>query len=436
MNMQEFLSMESGDVLVDVEVPEVAEVTEGEVLEAEAVFEETVEEETEEDQEDLIVEEGTAQAEDLVESMENFIQILEHGIETQQYSPQFAATVHVALEQYNEAMGIQVPAVSLENYSHDNLADFYVASLEDMANKLNDIGQVVDTAIPKMISRMVGAKVEARRTKAANAIQTRADAVLNSLPTTRGKVEVSIKGLERALGVSGSVPTNITGAASANLKAVGELAKVSSGVLSYLNNISGTLHKAVSYIRDKNPDEAEAVTNGMTLKTPFDSLSSALTSGSGLLGNKRVLLGDAPSSGQGPEWFKAHTKRKGPKFEKIKVGASPATVSLSAADIRNLLKTVKTQAALLERTNSEVTRALRGSKIVSTQESMTRLLNEGNARRKYFGKNPTVQAARLFYRRQAFKLNDLVKMTFSHGFESANALVRLAERAAKQIGNE
>lgn len=436
VNLKNFLSMEQDDS-TDLEIPEVVPVTNEEVIEAESDFDDYEQQVVEQEQEDMVVTEGSVQAERLMESMERYIEILEHGIETRQFSPQFAASVHVAMEEYNELMDIEVAAVSLEEYGHDDLGEFYELAPEDLTSKIYDVTSAVQTAPLRLISSIVGRGVEAGRSQAAKSIITRADSILNALPSGSGSVEISAKGLGKTIGVKGSVPSNVVSAASANLKSVEELTKVSIGVVGYLNGVADTLLKAVDQIRTKNSTGAtDAIDQIARAKNPLDELSSGITDGSDLLGNKKIVVGDVPSVSPGPEWFAAHAKRKGPKLVKIKVGSSDGTISLSVQDIKSLLNSAKAQAVLLEKANREVTRALRGSKIKAFHESQVRLYNEGDLTRKFFRKNKSLQKARKYYTKQTTHLNALVKMTFRHGFESANALVRLAERAAKQIGNE
>lgn len=75
-------------------------------------------------------------------ALEHFREILQHGLETQQYSPQFAAITHVTLEAYNALFDIEIPLVSLEHYGHDTLDEFYQLALEDFTQKLTRLEAV------------------------------------------------------------------------------------------------------------------------------------------------------------------------------------------------------------------------------------------------------------------------------------------------------
>lgn len=209
------------EVEVEVEVPEVQDVSEDEEYAADA---EISEQEAVDRERQLEIEQAHVVAQETYARLDNIArhrEILEHGIEAQQYSPQFAASVQASLEEYQEIFGGDLEIASLENYGHDNLGEYYHASLEAFGNVTKKLGDVVK-AVAAKVARTKQAIGEDR--KVADALIKKIDASLNDLnAVSDSKVSVSLAGVKDRLSIDGVIKEDLAAAVKEHTASVNYL---------------------------------------------------------------------------------------------------------------------------------------------------------------------------------------------------------------------
>lgn len=207
---------------LDVVVPEQQEVSDDELYEAEDILDE-VEEEREETAASVeLYKNIETEAEEIAASVENYMEVLSLGIESGQFSPQFAAVADTELKRLSSIYGGDIATPSLEDFNHDNLGEFYAASLEGFKEVVGKVRNTVVSAAKK--SRDYVASIGTNE-KAAKALITKADAALAKLEGSEfdGK-SIALKGLGKVFTHDGQVPSNILSAINSDQKGLGVLA--------------------------------------------------------------------------------------------------------------------------------------------------------------------------------------------------------------------
>lgn len=214
--IQKYLAMEEhGDtpavnveVEVEVDVPEVQDVTEEEEYEAEEAINAQAdidhERQMELSQAESVAQETYAHLAGVARQQE----ILTHGIENAQYSPQFAASVSASLEEYRELFGDELNIASLENYGHKDLDVFYRESMEAFGDITKKLGEVVK-AVSAKIARTRAAIGEDRNI--ADSLIKKIDASLNGVADLPdGKVSISLAGVKDRIAVNGVIKDDLS----------------------------------------------------------------------------------------------------------------------------------------------------------------------------------------------------------------------------------
>lgn len=324
---------------LDVPAP-VEEVTEEQVEAAELEAEEAVEEQAAIDVE---IDEADAVAEEAEEeqvSIEEFCQVLEHGIRTKTYSPQFAAIAQSKLNKLSGIFGEQ-SQVSLENYGGDTLGDYYQVSLESFRGflkRVEDLRGRVGKFLPELLRSSKMVKGYQSRAAAAN---TKADALIKQAGELDQKA-VYKGGAPKGLSGGGD---NVLTAASNDLRLTS--ASVTKGLAAntkLVASVLSILNKAVTEGGDgkTGPIVAEAAklqpTHGAY---PQEAFSNGFLGGL-KLGNATEVAGEGADTRTA---LKVLSKGAVPSVEKTKV-EKIGDVELSKADIGKLLSMAKVFAQL------------------------------------------------------------------------------------------
>jgi len=221
----------------EVEIPEtdesvteeVVEVAQDEATDAEEVADADVE------ALDMAADAGD-EAEEAAASVEHFITVLQHGLNTKTYSPQFAATCHFEMAKMSKVLGLEKGTPSLESYDKQTLEGYYTASLESFRGflkRLTDVTTRINDFIPDLIGK--GQLVNGFKKRAA-AINSEADslgAALGSAGNGSATVKVGkdlatggdnlVNGITADLRLTTAVATKGLGANQAFIKAVADV---------------------------------------------------------------------------------------------------------------------------------------------------------------------------------------------------------------------
>lgn len=420
-----------------IEIPEAEPVTEEEVYEAEAVLEETTADQIEAEREIEEITQVQAEAESRIASLENICEVLQYGLESEQYSPQMAAVVHAALEEYSELFGEEKPKVSLENYSHDNLEEFYRLALEDFTEKLYKLGISADKAVLGALPGLVHKAKHLKRNLVASSLKKKADkllGVLSEVETTDPAV-VSLKGLKARIAVKGSVPNNIANAAKADQRVMGEILNKTVGEgLDYLDAISKVAEDSVAKIRaNKDREVGSAIEGVLKMTRPEDKIAAVAKDGSVLLGNVKIELGEIKNAEGTRDKLRAQAARPAPKFVKLDgEPTGPDELKLSKSDIAAILNLVKAYAIQMEKANDNLSSSVKNLRFDKFIESRY-IKNEGDTFRKFFGRNKELQALGELVLSYTRTVAGLYNGAFAHSTDSAKALLALAQRAVSTL---
>lgn len=325
------------NVEVEVEVPEVQDVLEEEVYEAEEVLAEVGDE-----REDLqaIRNEAVSVEQEMTEhiaSVEHYADILSHGIESGQFSPQFAASVDFALERYNNLLGGSLSAKpALEDYGHEDLQTYYETSMEafgDISKALKGAVSGIKAKVERRIHAVGGAK------KAGEAITKKADANLNALSdiTTGEKASVLLSGIVDRFNHDGKFPDSLVAAVGKDINetlAVGKAYR--KDVDTFVGDLSDVLKKAAG--TKAEDDVAKIVGELGGKKLPVDSITDKP-----LLGSKIVFDGPSVIDGNTTAESIKTVVKKGafPELETTKTQGGPKEIELTKADVTTLFTRAK-----------------------------------------------------------------------------------------------
>lgn len=327
---------------LDIEVPEVAEVSDDEVAEAEDHIEEVEEERRERAVEEERREQMIEEAQTVAASVEDYIDVLSHGIESGQFSPQFAAIAGNDLKRYSAILGMEPNAVpAFEDFTHENLDQFYTDSLEgfkEVADKVKGIASKVGESMTMFTAGLAG------NAKEAAALNTRADSLIGKLNQSDIKeVDVSLNKLGSVFSHDGKVPSNVIGALASDQKALKQIYDVVMvGNAKYYGESVAAMEKALS---DKTNGKA-AIDAFLSKNTPVGSIPSSTKTPTALLGAKVVSINKEDNSAKSVVNV---LKKEQKLFESV--NNASGTVTLNKAQVTGLLKAAKTYASMLSDLN-------------------------------------------------------------------------------------
>lgn len=293
---------------------------------------------------EAILEDGA----NMVESLENYIDVLDIGLEQGDFSKQFAAMAGTELKRVGAILGkeeTEIPA--FENYDQENLEEFYRLSLEGFKEAVVSVKQSLAN-VAKGASNYLSEL--GTNEKAAKALTTRADAVLGKLSGFDGKRSVPLSGLGKTFTAKGTAPANLLQAINGDMKAINTLStRHTKACVDYYVMSVNAVALAVNDPKQLN----DVVKKLAGEKTPSEMMGSLP-----LLG-KELYIGDKPSS-------RVNSKLVGELNEKILDETSPftamkkadATLELGKADIEGLVKAAKGYAAILATLNKEAKKEL------------------------------------------------------------------------------
>jgi len=330
----------------EVEVPDVQdEVTEDAVIEAEDDIEEADEEIEEEIEELEEAEEIAEEIEEEQASVEHFMTVLQHGIKTKTFSPQFVATAQHKLDKLNETFGGEVGVPSLESYNGDSLEDYYTASLESFQGFMRRLGDAAERLERKVFGKLVNAGVIERFKKKGAAVNTRADDLVAKLNALGNAEEgFTVGKAPKKLLVVGS--DNIVASLKADLKLstamTTSVLKASEGFIQGVFKVLGETASAGG-----EGKTGPIIAKALNLKKPYESFpSEAFSSGfvGGMVFEKIEVTGDSDIAK-----IKSLVNNAYPEDDSNKVSA-PEGMTLSKADLSVLLKLAKSYGALAIKT--------------------------------------------------------------------------------------
>lgn len=443
--LKQYLSMEQhSEAPADsedqpIEVPEVEPVTEEEEYEAEEVLEEAEADRHAEERDGERYEMFADEVEEAVESLENFRDILQHGLDNAQYSPQFAAVVSSSLESYKDVLGLEHFELGLENYNSGNLEEFYTVALEATTEGYYRFFSAPFTALGKLSDKLVGTAAEKKREAAAKAIIKKADAALEKLSGANASdtVTVSLKGVNKKLSQGGSFPSNLVNAVKQDQKSINHmLGTYAPNAIARQQEMVKAMMDAVKDIRGKDGDAAsKKVAKFANEPTPESKIPSSIADGSALLGGVKVDVPKAEKGESTAATLKAMAKAGSVKFVQIKQGDLPSETELKVSDVRALLNSAKAYAVMIEKSGKDVGAKIKeGVKLTFMQKAYTQ--KEGDILRKYFNKNEDLQALRKLSIKYGKVGLSAAADSFSHARGVAQALITIGERTAKKAGKK
>lgn len=288
-------------------------------------------------------------------SVEHYITLLRHGLKHKQYSPQFATLAQDKMEKLGATLQMPI-TTGLENYGGgaEDMEAYYTSSLETftgLGKRLGDLGKRIGESINQGIENTL---FKNGRKKAVAAINTQADALSAELSKVTGtKAEVNAAGVAKALSVGKKFPGAGLVAAVANDQRLTSVAatKGFTDAGKYVGELSSCIDGATT---SGGPGKTgEWVKKAAAAKGPHASFPAELFS-TGLMGGFQ-LEGQAPApGGDARSAIKLIGKQGLPTTTANRGTSGEAAVTLSKADIANLIKSAKVYAAMADKvTNSD-----------------------------------------------------------------------------------
>lgn len=354
-------NVDPNEVRVEVEIPEVQPVSEDEVYEADEHLDEVSQERAEFESQVASYQQMTDEVNERLASLESFEEILQHGLENQQYSPQFAAAVSQELAVYQSLFGDEMSAPSLEDHGHDQLEAYYTTSLEgikEAASKMKSLVSGAAASLSKTISMM------GTNEKAADALIKKADALLDKFEFA-DSTTVKLGGLAKTFNFNGSVPSDIAKAITTDQGAIGTLI---GGYLpacsNYAEKTLGELVKAIN--TDSTDGPAKAV---IGMKVPYDAVPNNVRDGSRLLGS--VLAAHHEKSNEAinsARLVDLHDQVTEVYLERTKP-KDGGEVTITKAQAQQIAKGVKGYAELLRRLSKDAKKQLQAQEKAFTKQA-------------------------------------------------------------------
>ena len=329
----------------ELEVPEpVAEVSEAEIEAAEEEAEAADEElaDVAEAAEDTA--EFEAQAQDEISSIEEFTQILQHGIKTKTYSPQFAALCQNKLAKLSETFG-EENKVSLEGFSGDNLSEYYTASLETFSGFMKRLSDLLDNASTKLADKVNKKLAIGNYEKKAKAIMLRADAILAGSAKEQPYVAKG-KSVAGDFHFGGKFSGDVAGSLNQDMRFLsGPGAQLIKSCDTYLSGIMDIIDRAV---KDGGVGKTgDIVAEALKLKKPVDTLPEAAFEGA-MAGGLKFSRGKSTAKGEEDRrgGYKDIGRSALPMVDGVSFKGEADDVSIDKATADKLAKTAKVYAQL------------------------------------------------------------------------------------------
>lgn len=337
---------------LDVPAP-VEEVSEEEMEEAEDAIAEDAEITENAEEEAADIEGARDDAEVEVESLEHFTTILRHGLKTKSYSPQFAATAQMKVDELNQVFGIKNSKVSLESFGRDDLEEYYKVSLEALEGLGKRLADLIKNLNDKLIAKVNNKMVIDSKVKAAKAIHTMADEAIASEAKLASPVTVQIKSVEKRLATGEEFGGDIIAALAADQKNVSAI--VGSGmsaVTKYVDSVLNIIEDAGT--KGGVGKTGDIVAKALALPLPADKFPQTAFS-QGLIGGVR-LERDSKQGKEGDtrSQIKALAQNAIPVIKGAKFRLSKKTeIQLDQKQVDRLLKTAKVYASMAEKLATE-----------------------------------------------------------------------------------
>lgn len=313
------------------------------VVDADEAIEENVEIETSTAAEVNKLQAARTDAEGVLESLEHFQTVLQHGLKHKQFSPQFAATVSRELDRMNGVFGGQVKGLpSLESYDRDGMEQYYEASLESFAGFIKRVTDAVSRMSTKLGNKLNNKIWVDSTKKAADALNVKADKAIQDLTALNNtaSVEIKIPGAARKLAIDGKVPSSLPSAATNDQRLINGLAGATlKSYVDYSTAIIDLLDEAST--KGGEGKTGAIVRKALALKTPADSVPAAVYDGQ-LLGGPKF---NKPAAGDGT--IKGLIKSAYPDLNRGEFASRGETVSLSKGDAIALVKAAKVYSSLM-----------------------------------------------------------------------------------------
>lgn len=421
--LKKYISQENFEeaVVEEIEAAEPMPVTEEEVFEAEAALQELSVVDAERQMEITEARTDIADIEERIASVEAFMEILQHGLETRQFSPQLAAAAHVSLEQYGKLFGEQLSTPSLENHGHEDLEAYYSASLESFGAVLKGLKNAAVAAKTRVerIFKLIGSD-EGR----AKALTKKADDLLAKLKDVNSTdaVEVSTAGVINRINFAGKFPENLPKALAADLKSRQVLIQV---MPKKFIAHAEALIEAVAKAAGEKAEEAEKTLQAAIRNTPFpmDSLDGKINGGQSLLGGKFDYKKVAPGEDLKAMIKAIHDQEPADTYT-TKTEDGPKEIKLTGADVAAILKTVKQQVALIEHVAREE------KEVFNLIKSFEKKIEE--AREGYT--HPDVRTVGDFALASVFYAPSIAYAAMVDMTRIGYAMLQLSERAVAELG--
>lgn len=327
------------------DIPAPAEdVTEEQIIEATDDAEMAADEEEELPEAVEEVAEVEADVGDEVTSIEEFCQVLRHGLKTKTFSPQLAAVAQQRIERLSGLFDEEKPAVSLENYGGDSLEDYYKVSLETFSGFTKRLHDVLFNATKSLADKLNTKWGHESFIKKAKELNMRADAVLSG----SAKAEPFV-----AKGKSVAHDFQIGGQFGGD-----PLASITHD-LRFLSSVGGKLVRNIDVYLGKVMDVVEdAVKNGgvgktgdivakvLDLKRPVDELPEEAFTGAMAGGLVLTKVENKAKEGDRRAAYKDITRGAIPGISGVKFKGEAADVTVDKAAADKLAKAAKTLVAM------------------------------------------------------------------------------------------
>lgn len=234
---------------------------------------------------------------EVTDSLEHYVQVLEYGLEHQEYSPQFAAIVHASMAQMSERFGVEMFSVpSLESYDSDTLEDYYRVSLESIRGFIQRVARVVPSVVDRLGNKVIDALKNKTGDVRYNKIVKISDGAIQEANTSSGTTTVKMKGKEKTFSMGGELPSDIVRAVKKDISTTQNfIERVLKPYLASVNKIYGVLGE-VRF--EGGPKQTSQILGKiLDIKIPYDAVNAEMRTGSGFISRTNVDVVDNRPSG-------------------------------------------------------------------------------------------------------------------------------------------
>jgi hypothetical protein len=294
------------------------------------------------------IEEGT-EVEDMVSdeitSIEEFVQVMRHGVRTKAFSPQTAALAQQRLTRLAGLFGDEgTGKASLENFNGDSLGEFYNVSIEAFEGFAKRLSDTLSGAAYKLAEKLKLKWNVETYAKYAAEMNAKADAIL----AAEGKPEpVTLKGKHVAwdFQIGKEFDGNILGQLTKDMRFMsGEGSALIKGTDAYLKGIIAILEEGVKEGgKGKTGDITAKV---LQLKRPVDILSAGAFNGAMCGGLKFAKIESKGKEGDNRSNYKDIVRSALPRVDGDGWKGEAADIQLDKAGADKIAKLCKTYTAL------------------------------------------------------------------------------------------